>query len=140
MLSREGIHDWHLYSQANMYDHAAVCAYKDRLWSHAGVQAVAALTADSSAAPRDMMVVLAKACVELDDASVVEWLHDKGMDVKELAEDLILHKEKQPAAELADSLAMLPRLYSGRELISNYAQHEQGYLLPYEARAFLVKK
>lgn len=120
MLSREGVHDFAMYAFAGQADQAALAAYKEKQWSQAGTQAAQALAEGnlSGARERDMMIVLEDACIELNDASVAEWLHAKGVDMKELVEDLILYKQKQPAAEFADSLEMLPQLYSGRELIS----------------------
>lgn len=124
MLSREGVHDVMMYILANQPDQAALAAFKEDQWSQAGSQAARALAGGnlSSVQTRDMMIVLAKACTELDDASVAEWLHGKGVNVAELVEDLILYKQKKPAASLADSLDMLPRLYSGKELISGLKQ------------------
>ena len=124
MLSREGAHDVMMYILAKLPDQAALAAFKEDQWSQAGTQAAQALAEGnlSSVQTRDMMIVLAKACTELDDASVAEWLHGKGVDVEELVEDLILYKKKQPAAVLADSIDMLPRLYSGKDLISGLKQ------------------
>ena len=126
MLSREGVHDWKLFDLAGMHDQAALCAFKDKQWMPAGIQAAKALAEKkgTDGMARDLMIVLETACIEMDDASGAEWLHGNGVDVRELAEDLILYKEKEPAAELCASLEMLPRLYSRRELISGVEQAE----------------
>lgn len=120
LLSRENVHDWKPYDLAGMHDQAALSAFRERDWLPAGIQAAKALEGKNLAAGgiRDMMIVLEDACIQLDDASAAEWLHGKGVDVRVLVEDLICYKEKEPAAELEESLAMLPRLYSGRELVS----------------------
>ena len=141
MLSREGIHDWKLYDLAGMPDQAALCAFKEKQWLEAGTQAARALAEGqcSAAIKRDMMILLENVCIEQDDASVAAWLHSRGVDVRELVEDLILYKEKTPSGELHESLEQLPRFYSGRDLISGLDQPRKPATAPAVLSGLITK-
>ena len=115
LLSRTG--RWHaeLYAQGQMWEEAALSSFRSKDFTGTAVNAALALENPRIPNRReDMIIILAHACAELDDASALEYLKKGEIHLPELVDDLILNKQGTPVKDEEANWALLQSLYPQR--------------------------